>query len=389
MAKYIITSIPQYKDGGPGKRKKKKILKIKKKEKQNSIINYTPPSEETIVQGLEQPSYWNDIQSAAEQGKECPPGRRKYNEDCVTNDEYWELRSIESTNSLNAFIEERNNSKNEFNNEIEQLYEKRKEDKKSEFNIGTQAYYDTFKNSKKTDKIKPWQEFPLYALNQLENIYDNEGNAVIDPETGKQKQQTKLTRYKNDFLVNKTENGYYQLYPKDIANNRIIKNGFTETQFKNYWGLDPKQVKEQLGDVIKASSDVYNETVKSKILKIAIDQNITIEDAIKQIPKKDGYQKDLSKKFLKPTQKILDDAFDGITKDFSKTFPNYNRELDNEDHDVFFSTNQKGDSDAQQKWESKYHFNDPKYVINKKLRGADAEKKFYTCCAQRIYRRAR
>jgi len=63
MAKYRITSIPQYAPGGETdwpkwlKRKKKsEETKIQGKEDLNSIINYTTPSEETKIQGIESQS---------------------------------------------------------------------------------------------------------------------------------------------------------------------------------------------------------------------------------------------------------------------------------------------------------------------------------------------
>ena len=57
MAKYRISSIPQ----SLPKNQRGGLFK-KKKEKQNSIINYTPPSEETMVQGFEpQNSAWSNF----------------------------------------------------------------------------------------------------------------------------------------------------------------------------------------------------------------------------------------------------------------------------------------------------------------------------------------
>jgi hypothetical protein len=146
--------------------------------------------------------------------------------------------------------------------------------------------FETFDASKKSDKIEPFESVPAYNVSAAQ-----------------------LAELKKQFLVNKTENGYYELYPLNIAYDRIINNGFQADQFKNYWGIDPKQVKDQLGPLMTAAKEQYDVTVTNKIIDQAVREGKTVSEAVKSLPASIGNQKAL-KQFIKPAQDQINKAFD-------------------------------------------------------------------------------
>lgn len=78
------------------------------------------------------------------------------------------------------------------------------------------------------------------------------------------------------------------MFPKNIVQDRIITNGFQADQFKNYWGLDPEQVKEQLGDLMGVAKANYEEEVTKNILTKAIEQGKPVDQVIKGLSPKLG-----------------------------------------------------------------------------------------------------
>jgi hypothetical protein len=391
MAKYRITalpdSLPLAQNGGSFWKKRYNVAKSKKLKKNtvsrpNKSSRDSSNEEEEVVpqnnpmvevQGVEQPSYWNDMMSEAEQGKKCPPGLYDYEGtgECVTEEEYVKRTYATMEEEQKAFDTKRQKWRDDFNAEMQQIRADQLQQKRDDFKRDSENYYKDFYDSKKNDKIRPWQSLPTYDLDKLENVYDEEGNTVIDPKTGKPKQQTKLTRYKNDFLVNKTENGYYELYPKDLVIDRIYKNGFTEDQFKNIWGLDAKQVKEQMGAELKNAGSIYKQNMEQHILKTAIEKNMSVEDVIKTMPKSWGTQQGLTSNFKNSTQKILDDAFTEMQNNILNSME-YDVNVSNKDSDVFYS------DDPKTAWENKYHSNDLKYLSDKVHRGQKAHDEYMT-----------
>jgi hypothetical protein len=301
MAKYRITSIPS---------------SLPKAQVGKEVTTVNPPS------------YWNDMLSPVVRGEQCPPGKFPYNGTCVTESEY--LTLAKERDALEDAQTAREKKARDERNEQESL--KAREDLENQLNRSFQGdvdrYYNTFKNSKKSDKIEPFERISISDLN---------------PEREKELQ--------SEYLINKNpETGYAELYPKSIAFDRIINNGFRANQFKNYWGLDPKQVKEQLGDLITAADAQYDATVTQKILKKALDEGKSPEEIIAGLPSTLGTKSGLKTKFEKPTKKIIDDAFKQTGDALLESMPNVDRDQIYKDSDVFLES-----GDQQAAWENKYH----------------------------------
>lgn len=323
MAKYVITSIPQ----SLPEAQKGGSFKLKKI-KSNKLNNFIPENEVTEpmveVQGVEQPSYWNDMQSPVGTGEACPPGKYSYNGECLTEQEYMVASNKEMTD-----IDDKEKARQlEFQNTIGDIYTKRNEEAQRNFDKHYVDYTETFDKSKKSDKIEPFERISLSDL---------------DSEREKELQ--------NDFLINKnSETGYAELYPKSIAYDRIIKNGFQADQFKNYWGLDPKQVESQMGDIMKAADEQYTGTVTQDIINKAIAQGKTTDEIISGLSPKVGTKSGLKDKFGKSTNKLIDDTYAQIQEELSKNLPGVDKTKADQDRDVFLVSD-----DPQDAWERKYH----------------------------------
>lgn len=326
MAKYVITSIPQ----SLPEAQKGGSFKLKKI-KSNKLNNFIPKNEVTEpmveVQGVEQPSYWNDMQSPIGTGEACPPGKYSYNGECLTEQEYMVASNKEMTD-----IDDKEKARQlKFQNTISDIYTKRNEEEQRNFNKHYVDYTETFDKSKKSDKIEPFERISLSDLNS---------------EREKELQ--------NDFLINKnSETGYAELYPKSIAYDRIIKNGFQADQFKNYWGLDPKQVESQMGDIMKAADEQYTGTVTQDIINKAITQGKTTDEIISGLSPKVGTKSGLKDKFGKSTNKFIDDTYAQIQKELSNNLPGADKTKVDKDRDVFLASD-----DPQDAWERKYHNGD-------------------------------
>jgi len=151
-------------------------------------------------------------------------------------------------------------------------------------------YYTDFINSKKSDKIKP--------------LYEN-----IDL-TSEQ-----IDKHKNTNYIEKNNDGTYSLWPKDLLQDKIVNNGFKEHQFKNWWGLDGEQVREQMGELIDRREDVYDNSMMSKILTTALEENKTPEQVINELSPKDGVTKDMQSHFKKLASKRIEDVYDYNTNE--------------------------------------------------------------------------
>jgi hypothetical protein len=392
MAKYRITSIPanlpQAQDGGSFWKKKYNVAKSKKLKRnktntsKRSAGNFSNEVGESIsqdlpmveVQGVDQPSYWNQMSSDVVQGIECPPGKENFEGNCLTEDEILSILDARTAEmkqkNFDRRVEQGFKKSNvfadsEYASKMLGRYISARNQQEQDYDNYANKYYDTFKKSKKSDKIQPFKKFSAEELDQLQDVVDQEGNVVIDETTGQPLQQAKIDAFKNNFLINKTKDGFYELYPKDIVRDRILQSGFNEEQFKNFWGLDPEQVKEQVGDMIGTANEIYNQRLQQRIIKTAIDKNISVEDAIKTIPKSEGTQTGLTNRFKKSTQKIIDDTFDIYTNSMLESML-YDPDVAKKDEDVFYS------EDPKTAWENKYHAGDLKYISDKQRKGQKA-----------------
>lgn len=368
MAKYRITSIPQSlpeaREGGSLKLKKVKKPKSgklkdfvfgKDGERPNIAMDmfnmdmFNDPTQRTTanqpmveVEGAPQPSYWN-----MQQG--CPPGKFSYNGQCFTEAEYIEYSKREMEEYERSINQKKAASQQRFEG-IVQENQQRAEEQNTRLNQEeTERYYNKFKNSKKSDKIDPYMSIPNLNMDRMVDMVDSEGNPILG-EDGKPQQESLGDQLKKSFLVNVTENGYTQLYPKDIVYDRIIKNGFQADQFKNIWGLDPKQVESQLGDVMKQADAQYTGEVTQQIINKALDEGKTTSQVISELSSKVGNKEALQKKFGKSTQKLVDNAYTSVKADILKNMPGVDQSKVNEDRDLFF-----GNKDPKQAWLEKYH----------------------------------
>ena len=153
-------------------------------------------------------------------------------------------------------------------------------------------YYTDFIKSKKSDKIKP--------------LYEN-----VDL-TSEQ-----IDEYKNTNYIEKNNDGTYSLWPKDLLQDKIVNNGFKEHQFKNWWGLDGEQVREQMGEFIDWREDVYDESMINKIYTTAIQEDKSFDQVINELTEsgKQGNAAAMKKKYLPQLT-------DFITKQYDEAFVN-------------------------------------------------------------------
>jgi len=331
MAKYVISSIPaslpKNKDGG--------LFRKKKKKKLNSMMDYTPPTDEsTLVRGIEpQNTFGNYFNSpgiptsdykpynigeqyntrvrselekvpltdrAAKELRRCDPNNPYsvwYNGKCMTEEEYLPLYIEEDQKereddeskfnaSTTAFWQKMENTINAERKKSNEMYDQWESEHYD-------AYTNTFKNSKKSDKIEPYDRIPAYTLDDLT-----------------QYGVTKRELYKNQFYMSENkETGMIDLYVKDMMKSRIINNGFRTKQFVDTWGLDKDQVDKELGSFMKYADQLYNENRTAEILKLARKKNITIEAAARLIPTSVGSQKYINENITDPLNEQIDENF--------------------------------------------------------------------------------
>ena len=347
MAKYVISSIPaslpKNQDGG--------LFRKKKKKKLNSMMDYTPPTDEsTLVRGIEpQNTFGNYFNSpgiptsdykpynigeqyntrvrselekvpltdrATKELRRCDPNNPNsvwYNGKCMTEEEYLPLYIEEdqkereddeskfnalSDASDSKFKAFRNDSRQKLVDAINAVREKTNDMHDQWESEHYDAYTNTFKNSKKSDKIEPYDRIPAYTLDELT-----------------QDGITKRELYKNHFYMSENkETGMIDLYVKDMMKSRIINNGFRTKQFVDSWGLDKDQVDKEFGSFMKNADQLYNENRTAEILKLAKKKNITIEAAAKLIPKSVGSQNYISENITDPLNKQIDETFNKYIK---------------------------------------------------------------------------
>ena len=348
MKKYRVTSIPQSlpeakkgKELKNSKFEKKKYDLTKKgvnlfddifrkdrssNDSSNSIINYTPPSPETEVQmDLPQPSYWdqqpNDIYRPGyfdelyEQdygtdsykdvntGKpmQCPPGYTAYKGECIPDAEAEKLYAREFEDWKRIEDQKTLDRQTQFEADIQKIRDE------NEKNRLTQ-YAETFNTSKKRDKIKPQYTIPWENLVGETPVINEDGSVQTD-ENGQPITESNLSSLKRTHYVQKNNDGTYSMWPLEAMYKKIIDNGFTKDQFKNYWGLDPEQVESQLAPVIEASQAQYDATMTNKILTRALEERKTVGDVINELPSSLGYKDAMTKRFKGKVNDIVDEAF--------------------------------------------------------------------------------
>ena len=276
MAKYRITSIPQ-------SLPKAQLGLFKNKKRNNN--QQTAPQEN-----------WSGVTPELIQ-----PGQNPFElEPTYVPTAEFTQSQVNLSNTLNKILEER-----------QRLAQEKYETKYAD---DTNKYYDKFFKSKKQDKIEPFQTLSSDQMNRNIPVVDDEGNPVLD-ENGKPLEQSFEDYLKKDYLINKTKDGSTQIFPKELVYNRIVNNGFQAEQFKNIWGLDPKQVESQLGDIMKVAKDQYSSTMQANILKKAGDENISIEEAAKKLT---SDRTGNLNKYVQPTKDALNKYIETIKSELDE-----------------------------------------------------------------------
>lgn len=273
------------------------------------------------------PDYFKPVTETGENLK-CTDGKIAYKGQCVTQEalEIILQRELEIQNFQDN--EEFMNKQIEFNNKL--LEERKKNYELQQKQADEQRinrineYLEDFKKSKKKDAIPPLEIFSTEDLNEIIPVTDENGNPVIDEKTGEPKTQTVKEYFKSGYLVIDDYQGYKgrtALWPLEVVGQRIINNGFQPTQFKTLWNFNDnevKQVKEQLGDVMKEAKDVYDATAYKRIFDKALELGIDPEDAAAQVAGKNsefGFASALKRDYAPKVEKTINDALDKFFKD--------------------------------------------------------------------------
>lgn len=334
-------------------------------------LDYTGPGGKIVTRSLDVPEQFIPDYSLGEDGQplQCPEGKYPYKGQCFSEEMYLKLQQEEMDNEQYAFDREREEKQKKFQDDIMQIRQNSLEQQQRFRQQYTKDYLERFKNSKKSDKIEPYETVQSYEFNLDEKIpiRDAEGNQIINKKTGQPEYQTKRDELQQAFLViEDKKSGAIKLYPKEIVYDRIINNGFQAEQFKNIWGIDPKQVKSQVGDIMNAAAQQYDATMKQKILQRAMDQGKSIEEVVAGLSPKLA-TKEGAKGFIAPTQKLVDDAIAEIRQSI-KDAPG----IDNSN--VLFDDDIIRSNDPMGEWERKYHPNmlTDKYYTDKQKKGQKA-----------------
>jgi hypothetical protein len=445
MAKYRISSIPQ----SLPKNQRGGLFK-KKKEKQNSIINYTPPSEETMVQGIEpqnnlgynfnapalptaesfptydigaqdygrertaeevantfsQPFMWsqgetqpaydytynfrNPLRNPATENSyqyslqsklglpytgnpieqrtihmpekffpdyfapvtetgeplTCTDGKIAYKGQCITEEAYAIIAQRELDQEDFQFQKDQEERNKKFELEMAEIRKQNEEQSDRLYKYGVDAYFDRFNKAKKSDKIDPYESVYTSDLQYMVPVKDQNGEPMFDEKTGEPLMETAEEKLKrNGFFVHRTENGYSELYPIKVMKDRIWNNGFQADQFKNYWGLDPKQVKEQLGDLMNTSKSVYDETMYYNILNKALEEGVSPNEAAGMFSTKLGYADAFRKDYVPKVQADMDKAYEQF---IDETLKDLRKEIGVKEDNKGWVTNDNSKKDDKQ-----------------------------------------
>lgn len=240
MAKYIITSIPQYKDGGPGKRKKKKTV-----EPQGTTYD-NPQLREMISKSLGADEWLAKFKSDNES----------------------KLNSVKQS-MIDMYA--RN------------IEEERQKEREKERNTFTDKYNKYIEGTlKKGDKYKkgllaPFQSFTKEEFennSKLQNDYNNKSSNIYQAYHVEKKDLGN-----GDYKIN--------LYPKQAIRNLMWHYGVKPGEFQTHHGLDAEQLQKEFGDELKAV-DQYHIGQGADMIDKLTKQGYSAEDA-KRILVKKGY----------------------------------------------------------------------------------------------------
>lgn len=276
------------------------------------------------------PDYFAPVTETGETLK-CADGKVAYKGQCVTQEALTIILQRELETEKFQTKEDFRNKQIAHNKMLDDLYIKNmqiaQEEKKLSQKIRYDDYIKDFKNSKKSTQIKPYDIFDTNTLNDMVPVIGDDGKVVMDKETGKPKMQTRREALSSQYLlIDNNENsnvgstGTTSVWPLAVVADRIYNNGFQPDQFKNIWKFNNdqiKQLKEQTGSLMTNAKNAYDNEAYNRILKKALELNITPEEAAKIVAGKNssfGYAKGLAKEYAPDVQKAINIAFEDVMR---------------------------------------------------------------------------
>ena len=290
--------------------------------------------EQRTIQIPEQfiPDYHAPFTQTGEELK-CPQGQIAYKGQCVSEEAYVIIRQREMDQENFTFKKEGEERRKKLQQEITDQRNKNEQ-------VRLQEYADKLNNSKKEDKIDPQYTVRWETLSERVPVFNEDGSVKTD-DNGEPITESRLDQAKKSHYVQNNKDGTYSMWPLEIMYKKIVDNGFTQDQFKNYWDIDSDQVKQQLGSVIDLSQAQYDATMSEKILTRALEQRKTIGEVINSLPTKLGLRDQMMKRFEGKLNKVVDDAF---AKQVESIIAQQNKEAENnltqEERDYIIRTGQ-------------------------------------------------
>ena len=246
----------------------------------------------------------------------CGEGKIPYKGQCITEEAFQLIHQEE----IDQEDYTKQKKQEDYNLRREKARTEDRERRSNDYNESVKTYYETFDKSKKGDKIKPFQSLPTHETDSKMPVIDGEGNPVLG-EDGQPLMESLENQLKGTYLVIKNDRGFTDLYPKAIVRERILKNGFQANDFKNSWGLDSKQVEEQMGPLMKGAMENYTSEVEKFVVKKAVNEGKTTDQVISELSPKVGTKTGLKTKFAEPTKKIVDDIYAQASKYIENSLP--------------------------------------------------------------------
>lgn len=302
MAKYRITSIPQFRDGG---RKNKKRQPVQISNWNSPVQDFTPESALTAFMPntpiVEQPDLYNvdpmynnpqqisrlenldrklkniylperDSQGFYDEllPEDCPPGMFPYKGECISRMDYQSILLKEENEQRERYYAKLE----ELDNQLRFGIENRNLEEEQTLIADLENYINKSYKQNKTEKLKPF---------------------ITTPEL----------REPNDFwYVQQNAKGEYDYYPKNLLIDLIYHRGIRPNQnLKMIGGLDQDKFKEDFKEVIAIADKDFNINQTQELNKL-IKSGMSAEEARNELVKRNSI-----------TKKGAEDLFKGISEE--------------------------------------------------------------------------
>jgi hypothetical protein len=277
MAKYRITSIPQFSNGGINKPTQPTEYTV-------DPMYQTEPTQDENIDRLFSKIYAPQLESQdglyeTLQPEDCPPGFQPYKGECVDSKTFRELQWKEE----------------DYNYEKELAQAKQIDELTSEEQSGErqQIFEDKFSRYvgnalKKGNKHKKLEPFQTYTQEQFDKYL-----------------KPRLNELSSVYYFEPGSDGKVNAYPKGVITNLIYNQGVRPYEFKKYHGLDDKQIQSEFSDIIAYADQDYNANVTKELQK-KISSGMSAEDARKEL-EKEGWG---TKKGIDTEFKDISDSLD-------------------------------------------------------------------------------